>query len=274
MRLTTQNLTEKPTGEKSHIFFHGRAWLRSLGQNYKTWAHWEWLMLWKARDFSLTINFGSGDGDDGILFHVCIPFLFSIYFGIDGICRFKKECHTGIAIHNQGVWFYPLPYVMESNSRDPWWRKTYHWPFPWELNWYSTEILEHKANLPSLCRAVYVERGGDRQRLGIDSFQQMRNRDEMAETVSETYDYTYKLKNGDVQNRKATIHVNRMKWRARWWPLIPIRKESTSIDIKFDKEVGEESGSWKGGCTGCGCEMNIGETPLMTLRRMESERKF
>lgn len=269
MRISTQNLTD---GKRS-LFAHGRAWLfRKAPRGH--WAHAEWLTFANARDFALTITFGNGDGD-GILFHVCIPFLFSIYLGIEGVCRLKKKCHTGIVIHNQGFWFYPLPFTMESNSKDPWWRKSYHWAFPWELNWYSTEVLEHKANLPFLAKTVWGQKQGDRKRSsGEDIFAAMRSRNEAATTVTETYDYTYIRKNGEVQKRKASVHVTRMVWRARWWPLIHIQKVSTSIDVQFNKEVGEGSGTYKGGCVGSGYEMRIGETPLETLRRMERERKF
>lgn len=91
----------------------------------------------------------------------------------------------------------------------------------------------------------------------------------------ETYDYTYTLKSGEIQHRKADIHVRRMTWVWRWtywlkWP----RKVRTSIDIRFDDEVGERTGSWKGGCTGCGWDLKPNETPLESLRRMERERVF
>ena len=91
----------------------------------------------------------------------------------------------------------------------------------------------------------------------------------------ETHPYTYVLRSGEVQERKATIIKE--KWiRGRHllskigWPS---RIEYT-IDVEFDKEVGEKSGSWKGGCVGCGYTINEGETPLDTLRRMEKERIF
>lgn len=91
----------------------------------------------------------------------------------------------------------------------------------------------------------------------------------------ETHPYTYKLKSGEIQERLATIHVEEREWRWRWlqwssWPSKVVR----CISITFDKEVGERSGSWKGGTTGCGYEMKPGETALQTLRRMERERAF
>lgn len=91
----------------------------------------------------------------------------------------------------------------------------------------------------------------------------------------ERHSYTYVRKNGEVQNRMATIGVEEREWNWRWflwlgWP----RKIRRTIDINFDGEVGERSGSWKGGCMGCGYTLLPGETPLECLRRMERERKF
>jgi hypothetical protein len=44
--------------------------------------------------------------------------------------------------------------------------------------------------------------------------------------------------------------------------------------IEFNDEVGERTGSWKGGTLGCGYNLLPNETPLECLRRMEKERKF
>lgn len=92
---------------------------------------------------------------------------------------------------------------------------------------------------------------------------------------SSTHDYYYVLQSGKQQKVRATII------RERWikgrhilsklgWPS---RTEYT-IDVQFSDEIGERTGSWKGGCVGCGYGMKKGETPIMTLRRMEAERVF
>lgn len=91
----------------------------------------------------------------------------------------------------------------------------------------------------------------------------------------ESYPYQYLLKSGEVQERTATVYIERREWRWRWlmwcpWPAI----KRQSVDITFDDEVGERTGSWKGGTIGCGYEMKPGETALQTLRRMEREREF
>ena len=95
------------------------------------------------------------------------------------------------------------------------------------------------------------------------------------------YVYRYTLRSGEVQVRIATIYVERGYWHwllAKWlrlplWlPVVNMMKQS--IDVRFDDEVGERTGSWKGGCIGTGYTMLPGETPEQTIRRMERERKF
>ena len=87
----------------------------------------------------------------------------------------------------------------------------------------------------------------------------------------ERHPYRYILRNGTVQERTAAIYAEE---RHYWRPWFPSRKTVRSIDVQFSDEVGERTGSWKGGTIGCGYEMKPGETPLQTLRRMERERKF
>ncbi len=90
-----------------------------------------------------------------------------------------------------------------------------------------------------------------------------------------TYPYTYSLISGEVQEISATIKVVEREWRLYWfkWLSFP-RKIQKTIDIEFNREVGEKTGSWKGGTTGCGYNLLPNETPLKCLRRMEKERKF
>lgn len=91
----------------------------------------------------------------------------------------------------------------------------------------------------------------------------------------ETWPYRYVLRSGVVQERIATIYVERREHRWRACPWLPWpRKRTQAIDVQFSDEVGERSGSWKGGTVGCGYTMRPGETALQTLRRMEWERKF
>lgn len=92
---------------------------------------------------------------------------------------------------------------------------------------------------------------------------------------TETHDYNYMLKSGEVQKRTATVYaerrIRRLKW-LRWTSLF--QRITYAIDVTFSDEVGERTGSWKGGCTGCGYELKPDETIRECLKRMESERRF
>lgn len=86
--------------------------------------------------------------------------------------------------------------------------------------------------------------------------------------------YRYVLRSGEVQERIATIGVEEMEWRMRafqWlaWPRLVRR----CIDVQFSDEVGERSGSWKGGTVGCGYQLLRGELAEECLRRMERNKK-
>lgn len=98
-----------------------------------------------------------------------------------------------------------------------------------------------------------------------------RHRENKVLTEPESYHYIYTLRSGLVQVRTATIQEETRLYVRPW---LPFKRLSRSIDITFSDEVGERSGSWKGGCIGCTYEMLEGETPLTALRRMEIERKF
>lgn len=249
------------------MFWHGRAWWYPSKPKHE--VRFEWGFGKHATAFGFGIEFGQGDGDDGVVIHAQIPWLFSLFLCIDGIKR-CKPCEIGIRIHDNTIYVKTLSYTEQWTSTDSWWRKGLSWSFPWDYRHHTTEILEHKTNYPGHAEAVFVE-GRGQGGVGDGSFQR---RQAAEKTVQETYDYTYKLKSGEVQHRKATVHVDRMTWRMRWWPLLPFKKVRTSICISFDQEVGEGSGGWKGGCTGCGYEMLYGETPWECLQRMEKERVF
>ena len=133
---------------------------------------------------------------------------------------------------------------------------------PWKLYWYRTSyLIDPENNLWD----VYIK--GLRRELfnkGWDNHH-----------WKEEHDYTYVLKSGEMQNRTATIKVREMEWRRKWlmWtPLFSFTRKS--IDVAFSDEVGERSGSWKGGTLGCGYDIISGEKPVDTLRRMETERTF
>lgn len=132
-------------------------------------------------------------------------------------------------------------------------RKSYDWP--WAHHTLAYETMLPNGTWESL-RYSFDERG-------------------RVEPYTEVHPYTYTLKSGEVQHRTAKVSKRRhvLTWRAFkafGWP----RWIKESIDVEFSDEVGERSGSWKGGCIGCGYDQRPDETMLCTLRRMEAERKF
>lgn len=98
-----------------------------------------------------------------------------------------------------------------------------------------------------------------------------RHREHKVLSGPEQHGYAYRRNNGELQIRTATIQVESRLWTRPW---IPWKRLDRSIDVKFDDEVGERTGSWKGGTIGCGYTMRKGERPVDTLRRMERERRF
>lgn len=90
----------------------------------------------------------------------------------------------------------------------------------------------------------------------------------------DTYPYRYLLRSGDVQERTATIYVERERRKLKLFRWLPFARTRYYINVTFSDEVGERSGSWKGGTVGCAYELRPNETPRECLRRMESDRRF
>jgi len=91
----------------------------------------------------------------------------------------------------------------------------------------------------------------------------------------EQHPYTYVRKNGKVQHRVAVVSVDEREWRWRCFTWLPWpNKIERCIEVDFNDEVGEESGSWKGGTVGCGYVMLPNDSMESALRRMEKDRKF
>lgn len=75
----------------------------------------------------------------------------------------------------------------------------------------------------------------------------------------------YLIKDYDGEEIVATVRVEEREWKRgeKWFKWVgwfykpQVRR---SLDISFDKEVGPEKGSWKGGTLGHGMEMKAGET--------------
>jgi hypothetical protein len=138
--------------------------------------------------------------------------------------------------------------------------------FPWSYQWYATGYLMKSGYW--FYRFHFNNRDETIKR--IWDWIERNNREQ-----STTHEYVYTLESGELQRRYATIKHRKTEYRPiafMWTDLFA--KKRDYIDVRFDGEVGERTGSWKGGCIGCSYDMKKGETPLDTLRRMEVERKF
>lgn len=275
-----QNLNERKDGITGSGFRHGRCWLhlnsdyhngRTIGFSWNLWTRF--CML------------GFDIEDDGLTIKCALPpVAFWLSFGpkfwllrkwpkrplsenypklmvID-----EREC--GIAIHNGTIWIKPWVPQGSWTKSDPWWKRGVNFsinPFEWVHQ-------KHEVRCADGSWEPFVgswEIGTSaRGRIGGG-----KNEPDKRETF--TYPYRYILQNGTAQDRVATIYVDRREWRPRcfqWTSLFA--KVRTTIDIVFDEEVGEKTGSWKGGCTSCGWELLPGEAPEAALRRMERTRTF
>jgi hypothetical protein len=198
-----------------------------------------------------------------------------IFFSLQLILPFRNkwtdECDApkwGIAYHNQTLWIHKGG---KGNMKggNKWWTVR----VPWSLEWYRTSALKKDGTWE---HEIYNDRIPNPQKPNALIRNSKNFYEEKWKDIlwSESYPYTYKLQKGETQYRIATIRVEEMEWRLLWFMFLPIGKTRKSISIDFDKEVGEGTGSWKGGCMGCSYTMNHGELPEQTLRRMEKERKF
>jgi len=79
----------------------------------------------------------------------------------------------------------------------------------------------------------------------------------------------------DGKKVNATYWVEEREWRPKWFLKVDKWKQvKRYIEIVFDKGVGSEKESWKGGVIGCSYDLLPGETPEECIKRMEREKKF
>ena len=183
--------------------------------------------------------------DTKISFGICLGWG---YFSIKVPCNketIESPDHSkyGISIHSLSLWIYKG-------------KKYISWEFPYfNLKLKSTEVIDNNGDWYALQKG---EDGWDLKNDGKLSITKI--------------PFTYTLRSGEIQERIATIYTEKRTWCRKWFPFL--KKTSTSLDVEFDKEVGEETGSWKGGTVGCSCEKFDDETVEEAFQRMINKRKF
>ena len=131
--------------------------------------------------------------------------------------------------------------------------------FPWSYKWYQTKYLGKN-------KEWIIEKKGNRLNTYGEEWD--------AGLYTEVHDYVYVLKNGNIIKTKATVTIREMEWRRKGLMFSKIGNlVRKTIDVNFDKEIGEGTGTYKGGVIGTGYEMKEGETLYQTLKRMEKNYK-
>lgn len=82
----------------------------------------------------------------------------------------------------------------------------------------------------------------------------------------------FEIEDDDGQRIQATTHIEEREWtfgegEFQWLGFFRRNMVRRSLAIEFDKEVGPEKGSWKGGTMGTGIEMLPGELHEEAFRR-------
>lgn len=193
---------------------------------------------------------------------------FPIYSGIDD-CEHPQ---WGFYLYREGKGMFTSFWLCKGNKN-----KCYY--MPWDYEHYRKSML---LNTPLANTILKVDAmATDKAMLSYWEHSMKGNRkefwkDEWKDKIySIALPYKYVLKSGTVQERIATCRVEEMEWRWRKLMFLPFpRIVRRSIEVNFNDEVGERSGSWKGGTIGCGYTMLKGESIEDCLRRMEKERKF
>jgi hypothetical protein len=176
-----------------------------------------------------------------------------------------QDCESatwGINYHGNKLWFY-----IGGGGNFEGGRKWKTITMPWDMTWVRTSILlknndwfhETKNNRRSWNDDKDGKIVGSYGWLKINKWQEIH-------PYIDSYDNT-------VVN--ATISIEEREWRPLWFQWTKIfAKIHKDIKVEFDKEVGKEKGSWKGGTIGCGYRLLPEETPYEGLKRMEKEEKF
>ena len=255
-----------------NIDFAGRPWLYLLAYHTNMWGlflKWEW-----DADGDYDHYLGLQLCICGYTLHanLCTPWAKSIA---------ERLPHRGVNGGAKGgigfFWYDSFNFQLagkawETASKDPWWVNGTSIAMPWA--WYHLDTIVYDVNRNEVHADRYSTRRNlknSTERLAYSRAESDRRR-EAKTTYATVYPYRYKLKNGEVQLRTASVVIEKMTWGLRWWRFPVLTRDY--IDVTFSDEVGERTGSWKGGTIGCSYNLLPGESAEACFRRMEQDRKF
>jgi len=255
---------------RTQILETGRRGWVDLDNQHRKVFNWEYSTT--LRGPKLELETYSGDSNDGVMLILGFCFItfylsldrilkpnkeyksysYGFYFFHDSFCIFWKKAEGGYSnesLFNKTIW---LPYItwkhiedknvmlMKDNS----WKRVSELceGRPHNMQWYPHWQKEGPAPIPE----------DDRW--------------------SAIYDYEYTLRSGKVQKRRAFVYIESRTWKRKWFPFSKMTKKA--LNFEFSDEVGERTGSWKGGAISSSIDMEKEEQPLQAFRRMEKDRKF
>jgi len=260
-----------------HTWFQN-LWKEDKARMKLTWKNWPWFRGSIRRNYEskysmsyemcggiqgprFDIDFFAGDCSDGLSFTFGLVFV-RIYLTFYGILPRKwtkdrtQARETGFYFFQNSFIFYIWKLEHESKSDGSHAIVDVYYHFPWDWKHHRTSVFTEDGLMVKRSDGEYKPPYSDKRKVYVESYQ-------------------YLLNSGVIQVRIATFYVDEMEWRRKflkWTPMF--NKVKRSIWVDFDDEVGEGTGSWKGGTMGCGYNLNPGETPTECLRRMEKNRKF
>lgn len=249
--------------------------------------------LWAVQIGAKLIDWGT-DRDSGYRYslQVRLP-LMNLFLSMPGwFWRGRERSPSGGETHSWGIETYSVNAEFSSQLYVNWGPRSWFIDLPWASRFYRKSVLlksgawhhDYERDRLGVHRARLARRNRLRALVGLpavpdpregETWFEVMERERQLNLYTETHDYTYVLRSGEAQDRGATITIQEWETRRRWlWWCAPLARVRRSIDVKFSGEVGERTGSWKGGTVGCGWTMLPGELPVHALRRMERERKF
>jgi hypothetical protein len=170
------------------------------------------------------------------------------YVGPD---EYSSECRKyGIAYHGDTFWLYT---GKETKSLDA----------PWQREIIRMDLLKPNGSL--FHRNTYKN---DRKNGEHVHWYELEKSNDISNGLCEIVQLSHTLKDGTIQERTVTLKGEEREWRMKWFMWLPFQKFiKRECDFTFSEEIGERSGSWKGGLMATSTEWKHGESLTESFMR-------